>query len=186
MAISALKLVHSVLEKKLKSDSVCIDATAGRGYDTAFLSSIATDGRVVAFDIQEEAVKSTKKLLEDKGLKGEVYLDSHENMGNYFEEETVDAIVFNLGYLPKGNHKIYTHFESTKTAIDAGLRLLKKGGIMAVSVYYGGDSGYDEKNALFPYLKSIDDDRYQVIVADFYNWTNDPPIPVFIIKNENE
>ena len=73
--------------------------------------------------------------------------------------------------------------ESTIKAILAGLELLKSDGIMCVSIYYGGDSGYEEKDALMPFLKELDDEKYQVIMASFYNWKNDPPIPVFILKN---
>ena len=54
---------------------------------------------------------------------------------------------------------------------------------MTVSVYYGGDSGYEEKDALLPWLKTLDDEKYQVLATFFYNWKKDPPIPFFIIKN---
>ena len=66
-------------------------------------------------------------------------------------------------------------------ALGAGLGIW--GGIMCVSVYYGGDSGYEERDALLPYLKTLDSSKYQVLKLDFYNWTNDPPFPVFIIKH---
>ena len=104
-------------------------------------------------------------------------------MANYFEKESVDCIVFNLGYRPKGDHSVFTHFESTKQAVESGLELLKRGGLMTVSVYYGGDSGYEEKDALLPWLKTLDDEKYQVLATFFYNWKKDPPIPFFIIKN---
>ena len=53
---------------------------------------------------------------------------------------------------------------------------------MTVSVYYGGDSGYEERDALLPFLKTLDDTKYQVLKVDFFNWKNDPPFPVFIYK----
>lgn len=104
-------------------------------------------------------------------------------MTKYAVEDSVSCIVFNLGYLPSGDHSVFTHAESTIKAIEGGLGLLKKGGLMCVSVYYGGDSGYEERDALLPYLKTLDSSKYQVLKLDFYNWTNDPPFPVFIIKN---
>ncbi|UKI15110.1 MAG: class I SAM-dependent methyltransferase [Clostridiales bacterium] len=104
-------------------------------------------------------------------------------MTKYAESDSVSCIVFNLGYLPSGDHSVFTHAESTIKAIEGGLGLLKKGGLMCVSVYYGGDSGYEERDALLPYLKTLDSSKYQVLKLDFYNWTNDPPFPVFIIKN---
>ncbi len=182
--MNALTIVHGVIKQHLKRGGFAIDATAGRGYDTAFLSEIVGDsGRVIAFDIQQDAVDSTSSLLKERGLKGDVYLDSHANMASYADEESVDVVVFNLGYLPKGDHSIYTQFESTRQAIEAGLKLLKKGGLMCVSVYYGGDSGYEEKDALLPWLKTLDDEKYQVLATFFHNWKKDPPIPIFILKN---
>ncbi|MBQ9276653.1 MAG: class I SAM-dependent methyltransferase [Clostridia bacterium] len=182
--MNALTIVHGTIKQYVKEGALCIDATAGRGYDTAFLAElVGKSGRVIAFDIQQEAVDSTKKLLEEKGLSADVILDSHSNMDKYADENTVDCIVFNLGYLPRGNHAIFTHFDSTRQAIEKGLKLLKAGGLMCVSVYYGGDSGYEEKDALLPWLKTLDDSKYQVLATFFYNWKKDPPIPIFIIKN---
>lgn len=182
--MNALTIVHECIAKVVRPGDVCIDATAGRGYDTAFLCElVGKDGKVVAMDIQQEAVDSTKSLLQNKGLEAQVVLDSHANMAHYAQKDSVRCIVFNLGYLPKGNHGIYTHFESTKQAILQGLDLLQKGGLMCVSIYYGGDSGYEEKDALLPWLQTLDDEKYQVLVTYFHNWKKDPPIPVFIIKN---
>lgn len=181
--MNALTIVHEVIKKHIGVGSICVDATAGRGFDTAFLSEIVGEkGKVYAFDIQEDAINSTKELLDSKGLKATLILDSHANMSNYINEQ-IDLIVFNLGYLPKGDHNIYTHADSTIKAIESGLNLLKKGGLMCISVYYGGDSGYEEKDTLLPYLKNIDDEKYQVLGTFFYNWKKDPPIPFFIIKN---
>ena len=182
-ATSALSLVHSVLQHHLHPGDTCIDATAGRGYDTAFLCRLVGDsGRVTALDIQAEAVASTQALLAKEGLSARVVQDSHANMAAYAQPETVDCIVFNLGYLPKGDHTIFTHFDSTRAAIEAGLGLLKHGGLMCVSVYYGGDSGYEERDALLPYLATLDDSLYQVLQINFANWRCDPPIPVLIRK----
>ena len=172
--MNALTIVHNTIKQYVHEGSVCIDATAGRGYDTAFLCElVGNNGKVFAFDIQEEAINSTKELLSNNGLKADLILDSHANMDKYVTDNSVDCIVFNLGYLPKGNHDIYTHFDSTRIAIEKGLKLLKSGGLMCVSVYYGGDSGYEEKDALIPWLKTLDDNKYQVLVTYFHNWKKD-------------
>ena len=182
-ALSPLQLIHNVVRAHLRAGDSAIDATAGRGYDTAFLCELVGEsGDVLSMDIQPQAVESTRALLNGKGLKAEVVLDSHANMAAYRAPQTVDCIMFNLGYLPKGDHTIYTHFDSTKEAVLAGLCLLRVGGLMTIGVYYGGDSGYEERDALLPFLSTLDDSRYQVLVARFHNWTGDPPIPVFIRK----
>lgn len=182
--MNALTIVHETIRKFVGAGDLVIDATAGRGYDTSFLCSLVGEsGRVIAFDVQKGAVDSTKRLLNERGQVADVFLDSHENMTKYAENDSVACIVFNLGYLPSGDHTVFTHAESTIKAIEGGLSLLKKGGLISVCVYYGGDSGYEERDALLPYLKTLDSSKYQVLKLDFYNWTNDPPFPVFIIKN---
>ena len=181
--MNALFIVHEVIKKYACKGGVAIDATAGRGYDTSFLCDVVGDeGRVIAFDIQESAINSTKELLDKEGKRATLILDSHANMDKYVEEGMADCVVFNLGYLPHGDHSIYTRFDSTKEAIMKGLNALKSGGVMCVSIYYGGDSGYEEKDALIPWLKTLDDKLYQVLVTYFHNWKKDPPIPVVIFK----
>lgn len=96
--MNATELVHSIINGRIGAGVFCIDATAGRGRDTAYLCELVGPcGRVIAFDIQQEAVDSTNALLAARGLRAEVHLDSHSNMANYAEPETVDCIVFNLG-----------------------------------------------------------------------------------------
>jgi hypothetical protein len=103
-------------------------------------------------------------------------------MGQYFEENTVSAIVFNLGYLPGGDHALATRAQSTIQAIETGLTLLKTGGVISLCIYSGGDSGFEEKEAVLSYLKHLDQRDYLVITNEFYNKPNNPPMPVFIIK----
>ena len=132
--MNATELVHSIINGRIGAGAFCIDATAGRGRDTAYLCELVGPcGRVIAFDIQQEAVDSTNALLAARGLRAEVHLDSHSNMANYAEPETVDCIVFNLGWLPGGDHRIFTHADTSFAAISAGLELLKKGGIYITS-----------------------------------------------------
>ncbi len=184
--MNTLSLVHDVLTRYIKPGYTIIDATAGNGKDTLFLCGLAgKEGKVTAFDIQEQAVENTKARLAEHGWSDntEVILDSHANMEQYAEAESVDCIVFNLGWLPGGDHSIFTHADSTIQAVEAGLRLLKKGGLMCVSMYYGGASGYEERDALMEYWKTIDSNQYTVLVTQFANRAGDPPIPVFLLKD---
>lgn len=183
--MNTLSLVHQKLEQFIRSGDFVIDATAGNGKDTVFLCGlVGNEGKVLAFDIQQQAVDNTKKRLEETGWQnvGMVVLDSHANMAQYAQLGTVDCIVFNLGWLPGGDHTIFTHANSTIAAIEAGLELLRDGGLMCVSIYYGGASGYEERDALLQYVKTIDPDRYTVLVTQFANRAGDPPIPVLIWK----
>lgn len=164
MQLNTLGLVHEFLRRSVRPGAFCIDATAGRGRDTALLCRLAGgSGRVLAFDIQQDAVDQTRALLEQEGLQAEVHLDSHANMERYAEPESVDCVVFNFGRLPGGDPNIVTLAESSLQAIDAGLRLLKPHGVMAIALYYGKENGYEERDAVLAHLKTIDPRTYSVL-----------------------
>ena len=173
------------LEDIVKEGDVVVDATMGNGYDTLFLCRLAEEnGQVIAFDIQEKALEATRKLLAKEGMeeRARLVLDSHVNMGKYVQEDSVDGICFNFGYLPGGDHALATQPETSKKALKVGLELLKKGGVMSLCIYSGGDTGFEEKEVLMNYIKELDERKYVVIVSSYYNRKNNPPIPVLIIK----
>lgn len=177
--------VHHFLEDHVQPGDVCIDATMGNGNDTALLSKLSGEkGRVVAFDIQQMALDNTReKLLKEAcPLNWELVLNSHETMGSYVAENTVSCITFNLGYLPGGDHTKATRGESSIRAIEVGLGLLKKKGLMTVCIYSGGDSGFEEKEKVLSYIKRLDSKKYLVIISEYANRPNNPPIPVLIVK----
>lgn len=175
---------HHFLEEFISEGDVCVDATAGNGNDTEFLCrSVGENGHVYAFDIQKEAIENTGKRLSEANLseRAELILDSHERMRKYIKEEA-QIIMFNFGYLPGGDHEIATKSESSIRAIEEGLSLLKVNGIMNLCIYSGGDTGYEERDAILSYVKTLDTKKWLVIMSSFYNRKNDPPIPVFIIR----
>ena len=182
---SALDIIHKVLREHICSGDICIDATAGRGRDTLLLAElVGENGKVTAFDIQEEAVYSTRTLLREHGMesRAQVILDSHANIINYAQPGTVSAITFNFGWLPGGDHNIFTNPETSIAAIKAGLSLLREGGIMSLIIYYGRETGFAERDALLSFLPTIDSDIYTVVEMPFVNRTNCPPIPIIILK----
>lgn len=196
--------VQNQLAVAEKQWELCVDATAGKGNDTLFLcKNSKAGGRVLAFDIQEAALETTRELLEKHGIKVEndaeatefgsteiaragsakLVLDGHENMDRYLQEETVDVMMFNLGYLPGGDHSLATTPSTTIEAIQKGLTFLKKGGMMSVCIYSGGDSGFEERDAVLEFLAGLDNKAYTVVVSRFFNKPNHPPIPVLIMKH---
>ncbi len=163
----------------------CIDATMGNGGDTEFLCRLAgKSGRVLAFDVQRGAVDATKKRLEEKlpWKNYELILDSHDRMKEYASGETADCVMFNLGYLPGGDHRISTRKETTLEALNQALFLLKRNGILSICVYSGGDTGFEEKEAVLKWLKALDFRQYLVLVTEYFNRPNHPPIPAFVIR----
>lgn len=183
---SALNIIHRVISEHICEGDICIDATAGRGGDTLFLARLVGEsGHVTAFDIQQDAVDSTRRLLEENGMsqRADVLLKSHSEMDELFAEESVSLITFNFGWLPGGDHNIFTNKTTSIAAIEKGLRLLKSGGIMTLIMYYGRETGFEERDALLEFLPTIDSSRFTVIEMPFVNRPNCPPIPVIILKD---
>ena len=177
--------VHELFRLQVKEEGVYIDATMGNGHDTLFLFEMAGEkGKVLAFDIQERALEATDKLLREHQMRERagLYLESHVFIDHYAEKESVDGIIFNFGYLPGGDHELATRADTSVKAVDTGLALLKRGGVMALCIYSGGDTGYEEKEKILEYLKALDEKRYLVIMNSFYNRKKDPPLPVFVVK----
>ena len=176
---------HRFVREQVKPGDLCIDATMGRGQDTQLLCELAGEsGRVIAFDIQEAAVASTRERLRKAGVPDnyELYCRSHVHMAEYAQKESVSCIVFNLGYLPGADHRTATKAGSSIEALSQSLQLLRKGGMISLCIYSGKDSGYEERDQVLEYLKTLDCRRYLVICSAYYNRPNDPPIPVLIIR----
>lgn len=181
---SALDISKEIIARYVHEGSICIDATMGRGFDTAYLCSLAgKTGKVIAFDIQQAAIDSTAALLDEQGYTAELHLESHINMDKYAAPRSVDCITFNLGWLPGGDHTVHTNRESTITALEKALELLSPKGLISLIIYYGRDTGFEEKAAVEEFLRNVDPKKYTVITAEFTNRPNCPPIPVFIINN---
>lgn len=184
---------HEMIRSQGQPGGFYIDATMGGGRDTLFLSKLAGEkGRVLAFDIQQEALDATKALLQNSGMADakeeriRLILDGHEHMDRYAGECTADVICFNFGYFPGGDHRIATCAKTSIQAIEKGLKILKPGGMMNLCIYSGGDTGFEEKEAILAYLKKLPAKKYTVIVNEYYNRANHPPMPVLIFKNEEE
>ena len=175
---------HKLIKDHVKEGDICIDATAGNGNDTLLLAElIGEKGKVYAFDIQEQAILATKERLTTHHVleRAELICDSHSKMKDYVQGE-VSCIVFNFGYLPGGDHALATKKESSIEAIETGLSILEKGGMMSLCIYSGGDSGFEERDAILSYIQNLDAKKYLVIVSQYYNRPNNPPIPAMIIR----
>lgn len=181
---NALEISHEIISKHLKEGDTAVDATAGNGNDTLLMAKlIGNTGMVYAFDIQDEAIERTEKILNKNELRHRVKLikNGHQYMDKYIING-ISAVMFNLGYLPGGNHKIATKPDDTITALKTAFKFLKTGGLITVVVYYGGDSDFIEKEAVIKYVKQLDYKKYAVLMMDFINWINCPPILLCIKK----
>ena len=174
-----------LLEDVIELGDIVIDATMGNGYDTKYLSEkVGENGLVYSFDVQEEAIKSTRKKLEKSQLidRVKLILDGHENMDSYITEG-VSCVLFNLGYLPRAKHQIITKPDTTIKAIEKSL-VLKPHGVVSIAIYTGHEGGMDEFNAVFEYVKNLDQTKFNVLNCNFVNQINNPPRLVLIEKKK--
>ena len=183
---NAQQFSHEIILSVNLEDGIFIDATAGNGHDTLFLAQhIEKGSKILAFDIQEQAILQTRQLLQNNDLEEKVtcILDSHAQILNYLEEEDfVRLAIFNLGYLPGSDKKIITIPFSTLKAIEILLdRLENKGKIIIVS-YYGHDGGIEEKNSVEGLISALPQKEWAVLKYQFINQINCPPICYVIEK----
>ena len=183
---NALRLSHDMLERVVKKGDTVVDATCGKGNDTVFLAKLVKDtGKVYAFDIQQKAIDITRHALEDNNLSEWVKLvcDGHQNMDLYVKED-VSAVIFNLGYLPTGDHSIATTPQTTILALKKALNILKINGLIVMVVYSGGDTGFCEKDSVLEFVATLDAKKYNVMKVEFTNQINNPPILVCVEKTK--
>ncbi len=181
---SAVHLVQLFISQAVTSGGTAVDATAGRGHDTLFLAGlVGSEGRVYAFDTQAEALQSTSLLLEKAGLADRVTLieDSHEEMKKHVPG-TVDAVIFNLGYLPGGNHLYVTKPDPTMRALHAALDLLRPGGRIGLVIYTGHPGGMEECEAVEGAASCLDAALFSVIKIVVLNKSAGAPVIIVIEK----
>ena len=168
---SARYLAKEVLQRAVQPGDSVADATMGNGHDTLLLCQLVGEtGRVYAFDVQSQAVESTRERLREAGLedRARLFLAGHERMGE-FVTEPLSAAVFNLGWLPGGEHAVTTRWETTKKALDAALSLLKPLGLALICVYPGHAEGERERQELTAYLSALPPQRFNVLHQRFLN-----------------
>ena len=185
--LNALGLSHQFMAAHIREGAFCIDATAGKGRDTLFLCRLVGEsGRVLALDIQPDAVAQTRDLLTQEGVihRAQVVETCHSRLGEYAAPASVDGIMFNFGWLPGGDHNTFSHADTSVAAVRAALDLLKVGGVMTLCLYYGRQNGTAERDAILDFLPTIDHRRFTVIRGDFSNRIGDVPIPVCIIREQ--
>ena len=168
---SARYLAAEILRAVLAPGDRAIDATMGNGHDTALLCSlVGPEGRVYAFDVQPAALEATRRRLAEEGSAGqaELFLLGHEHMREAVGEP-VKAIVFNLGWLPGGDHRITTLTATTLPAIQQALALLMPMGVLVICVYPGHPEGEREQEMVTRLLSSLSPREYNVLMQQFLN-----------------
>lgn len=168
------------------SSGTFIDATLGKGNDliSILLNPVFT-GKVYGFDIQKEAIELSQNAINTHNFSGSYQLihDSHENIASYLPDTVeIHGAIFNLGYLPGGDHDITTQASSTKKAILEIRRRLVQHGQIIIVVYSGHPAGKLEKEELFNFLSEFPQEEFQVLQYEFINQRNNPPMVLIVEK----
>ncbi len=152
---------HELLESVLCSGDTAVDATAGNGLDTLFLSrAVGPDGMVYALDVQEQALANTRQRLQAAGALTRTRLlqaDHAELLTvlGYELQGRVRAVTFNLGYLPGADKGVVTTPASTVPALRQASTLLMPGGRMTILAYTGHSGGHLEARAVEEWANAL-------------------------------
>lgn len=185
MLKSARYLAADCLRRFLLPGDTAVDATLGNGHDTQLLCELVGEsGRVYGFDIQPQAVENTRARLAQAGLlaRAELHCAGHERMAEYVKAP-VQAVMFNLGWLPGGDKGITTQWETTQIAVTQALRLLDADGVCVICVYPGHAEGDHEREQLTLLLSALRPQEYNVLHHRFLNAGPGAP-ECFIIQKQ--
>ncbi|KYZ77514.1 rRNA methyltransferase [Anaerosporomusa subterranea] len=184
---NAVQAAQHMLLPYLLQASVVVDATAGNGKDTLFLAkNTLSQAAVWAFDIQPSAIENTSRILAAAGLAEKVRLiqASHDTLGSTLNQP-IDAVMFNLGYLPGSDRHIATQPNTTLAAVEQAAHLLTIGGLMTIVVYPGHASGILENQVLQQFLSTLPQQNFSVACWSMQNQINNPPL-LYAVEKRRE
>ncbi|MDF2565198.1 MAG: rRNA methylase [Massilibacillus sp.] len=182
--MNVVKVAHKLLLDKLKVSNCIFDATAGNGNDTIFLAENSPDkAKIYAFDIQQSALDATKLKLQETAFleKVSLILASHDKVDEYIKAN-IDIAMFNLGYLPGGDHTITTVAETTIAALEKTITLLNVNGIIAITAYTGHDAGAIEYSQLVMLLMNLPVRNFTVGCYSMMNHAKTSPVLYLVEK----
>ena len=178
---NAVQFQHLIWDRIMKSASVVVDATCGNGHDLLYLAERAQpECHLYGIDIQEQALSTSRELLASKKLQSNVTItflhNSHDiALHQAIKENAIDLIIFNLGYLPGGDHSIVTQPKNTIEALNNAFPKLAKDGIITIVAYPGTPEGMEEKEALHTHISQLNQAKYNVCHWQPINQANNPP-----------
>ncbi|HEX7055906.1 MAG TPA: class I SAM-dependent methyltransferase [Bacilli bacterium] len=186
---SVIGFANKLVAERVKAGDCVVDATVGNGTDTIHLARlVGPRGIVFGFDIQQAAIDKTLRRFaaEPPGFgQLQLFCDSHGHMAARIPKPyhgRISAIMFNLGYLPGGDHSIVTAPRSTIEALAAALELLKPGGVITIVLYTGHPGGKEEAKAVEAWAEQLPQAIYQALLYRFINQKNAPPYCIAIEK----
>ncbi len=186
-----LAQANDLVRRVLKPGDLSVDATVGNGHDTVFLAEcVGPRGRVIGFDIQRSALEATARRLREMGLADRVELlqRGHEQIRGTLAAlapaARPRAVMFNLGYLPGGDHAVLTRPETTIHGMNDALDVVLPGGIVTIVVYPGHAGGQAEADAVLEWSRAVPAHRASAVCYRFLNSNTPSPFLVAITPRE--
>ena len=171
---------HTLLRERVKPGHHVVAATLGNGHDTIFLADLVGPlGHVDSFDIQVAAIESTQRKLQDRSTEQvSLHHAGHETMLSLIVAP-VQAVMFNLGYLPGADKGVITQAKTTIEALQASVELLSPDGIITIVAYIGHPGGQDEANEVTKFCRSLEQTKF---VPTIHKSPLDNPSAPFLIS----
>lgn len=165
--------MHHFLLKNCDSNAIVCDLTLGNGNDALFC--LQHFKHVYAFDIQPIAIvrsqlKCEKYPNKDFYCLDHAYLDTVLNT-------PIDIVIMNNGYLPNYETSITTEVNSSITALDKSINLLKTDGYLCITLYRKHEGGLEEFDGIMNYLNQ----NKKLRTIQSYTYENDNLAPILTI-----
>lgn len=183
---SHLDLAHQYWTHLVQAGDIVIDATCGNGYDTLKLCQLALSldkGKVYALDIQKAAIISAQTYLAahlpiDHQVRVEFEQRCHSSFPVSIVPTSVKLIVYNLGYLPKGDKTYTTQVKTTLGSLSQAQELLQVGGAISITCYPGHKEGAREEESILNYVSTLSPKTWSCC---HHNWLNRQQAPSLLL-----
>ncbi len=179
---TAVQWMHGILQARLSPGDIVVDATAGNGHDTLFLAQrVCPGGHVYAFDLQADALTSSRARLREAGFDAEsvTFIHAgHEMLAANLPASMagqIRAVMFNLGYLPGGDKALITRLETTLAALTQAADYLGEGGLITVVAYPGHAGGREEADAVQGWMQRLSPDGFATQKFGYLNYRPTTP-----------
>jgi len=184
MSLSHLDVAHRYWKSLVTPGDTVIDATCGHGHDTLVLACLAlteASGFLYAVDIQSTAIASCRTLITQhlpKGVLERIYFieGCHSQFPPAIRPESVQLIVYNLGYLPKGDKSKTTMTATTRESLMQAQTLVKQGGTISIMCYPGHPEGEREEAHLLEYAATLPSQQWACCHHRWLNYRKAPSL----------
>ncbi|MBQ6583012.1 MAG: class I SAM-dependent methyltransferase [Mogibacterium sp.] len=189
--VTVTERCHMLLRPHLHTGDLVVDCTAGNGHDTRFLARcVGPRGKVLAFEIQEQAANKLRKKIAKEYPQVMVVCGNFTSLEEVLRDSAGGegvipepaVIVYNLGWLPGGDHSFTTKAEETIASVRQALRLVKPEGVVSIITYPGHEEGLREEREITALLSELPSDEYEALTIRQTNRGINCPVQHIVLR----